>query len=344
MPHNAIESSPWHTDPGAFPPYAPETERLQFLINYAVLAPSGHNSQPWRFQVRGQEAALYADRSRARRAADPNDRELILSCGAALFNLRVAIRRFGYVCNADLLPDPSDPDLMAVIRLSGRQVPDAVDHRLFDAIPKRHTNRGAFEWRRIAEPLLDQLSEAGRAEGATVEWFQQDGERSLLADLVAEADETHFRDPQYREELSHWVRSSFRPRPDGVPAEALESDGQVASLAGMLPRVSGKARAVGDTHARLIVDAPAVAVVATAMDDPTAWLAAGQALERILLDAAAEGLSASFFNGPIEVPEMRARLQRTLLQGGYPQIAFRLGYAEPAPETPRRAAGDVLKP
>ncbi len=343
MPPNATKETvlPWHTDPDAFPPYASDADRLRFVLNYAVLAPSGHNSQPWKFEVREHEVALYADRSRARRTVDPNDRELILSCGGALYNLRVALRRYGYLFEVDVFPDPANPDMLALLRLTGRQVPEPENHVLFDAIPKRHTNRGTFDARPIPDALLEKMAQAGREEGAKIHWVRQDGLRARLADLVAEADEIHFSDPEYREELAHWVRSDRSRQPDGVPAAAMDGDRQVASIGGMLPHVVARGRQIGDTHARLLVDAPAVAVVTTPQDDPAAWLAAGQAMQSALLLATANGLSASFFNAPIEVAELRFHLKSGLAETGYPQVVFRLGYADAAPETPRRGADQV---
>jgi hypothetical protein len=87
---------PWKVSEGEFPKSGDAEEKLLFLLTYAVLAPSGHNTQPWRFRVRANEVELYADRTRGLPVVDPEDRTLIISCGAALFYLRVAIRHFGY--------------------------------------------------------------------------------------------------------------------------------------------------------------------------------------------------------------------------------------------------------
>jgi len=88
-------SAPWNVSAGDFPEDGDAAERLTFLLRYAVLAPSGHNTQPWLFCVRDDIVDLYGDRAQALAVVDPDDRELTISCGAALFNLRVALRRFG---------------------------------------------------------------------------------------------------------------------------------------------------------------------------------------------------------------------------------------------------------
>jgi hypothetical protein len=74
------------------------------LVTAAARAPSLHNSQPWRFRVRGDSVELHADPGRVLRQIDPAGREQVISCGAALFGLRLGLRRLGYVACAELLP------------------------------------------------------------------------------------------------------------------------------------------------------------------------------------------------------------------------------------------------
>ena len=92
----SVLSDPWEVFEADFPKTRDAGEKLRFLLNYAVLAPSGHNTQPWLFKVRNSEVELYTDRTRGLPVVDPEDRALVISCGAALFNLRAAVRHFGY--------------------------------------------------------------------------------------------------------------------------------------------------------------------------------------------------------------------------------------------------------
>lgn len=98
---------PWKVSADDFPADGYASDQLEFLLAYAVLAPSNHNTQPWRFRVNASNVELLADRHRAIRAIDPYDRELTLSCGAALYNLRVAAEYFGHRYSVELLPTPS---------------------------------------------------------------------------------------------------------------------------------------------------------------------------------------------------------------------------------------------
>src|SRR2546423_860927 len=130
-----------------------EEAALRAAVAHAVLAPSNHNSQPWLFGIGDGALRVRADRSRALPVVDPFDRELVISCGAALLNARLALRGLGYATTVEVLPDRSDPDLLACLHLAGRRVPTTADLQLVEAIPRRRTNRRPF----AGEPLPDDL-------------------------------------------------------------------------------------------------------------------------------------------------------------------------------------------
>src|SRR6185503_12665698 len=154
-----IAADPWSISAKDFPANGTTPEKWKFFLSYAVLAPSSHNSQPWLFQVRHDTLELYADRRRACPVVDPHDRELILSCGCALFHLRCAMRHFGYPGVMELFPD-RDPDLVARVSLGTKDVTDVEESLLFYAIPKRRTNRQPFYDEPVPSSLLISLQSA----------------------------------------------------------------------------------------------------------------------------------------------------------------------------------------
>lgn len=122
----------------AFPVDGAPEEQLRAAVAFGVQAPSGHNSQPWVFRVHDGVLDLHADRTRALPVVDPEDRELVISCGAALFNIRIALRRFGLAAEVTLLPDAADPDLLARVRLGRPHHATDEDHALFKEIGRAH--------------------------------------------------------------------------------------------------------------------------------------------------------------------------------------------------------------
>ena len=323
----------------AFPHEGSPEEKLRFLLRFAILAPSGHNMQPWKFRIQGPTLELLGDFTRTLPVADPENRELVMSCGAALLNLRVAIRNFGYTAVTELCPDPARPELLATVRLFGQAPPGRTDHRLFKAIPERRTNRNPFEARNIPRALLYRWQRAAAYEDAWLHLVDTPDERRALADLVAQGDAELGASRRYREELPRWMRPNQAVEAierDGVPGYALGM-GNLASA------ISGPSGALhGGRDRDLVLKAPAVFVLGTDEDDVEAWMIAGQALGRVLLAAQGEGVTASFFLQPIELPHLRTRLSDLIRELGYPQITFRLGYGGRVPPTPRRPVREVL--
>src|SRR6516225_6305731 len=104
------------------------------VVAEAVWAPSVNNTQPWRFVVGPDQIGLHADAGRRLEVADPDGREMMISCGAALFTARLALRSLGYVPEARVLPDPGDPTLVARLSWPGRAAATPFEHRLFSQV------------------------------------------------------------------------------------------------------------------------------------------------------------------------------------------------------------------
>jgi nitroreductase len=337
----AIED-PWKVSEQDFPQSGRAEEKLRFMLNYAVLAPSGHNTQPWLFKVRDDTVELCADRSRALPVVDPEDRALTISCGAALLHLRLAARHFGYADEVNVFPNPEDADLLAEVRLGDPYEATAEEHQLFEAINMRRTNRSPFQDREIPDEVLRALEAAASGEGAWLRTITDLATKNAVADLVAEGDRTQWSDRRFRRELAAWVHPNRTKSRDGMPGYAF-GFGDLMSLAGPLVMRTfdmGGGRAAQDRE--LAEGSPVLAVLGTETDTPVEWLSAGQALGRVLLRARAEGIDASYLNQPIEVPELRPRLRDTIGASGLPQLLFRMGYGPEVKPTPRRSADEVL--
>lgn len=336
------DESPWQVSQHDFPRDGDEEEQLLFMLNYAILAPSGHNTQPWLFRIADGGIEIYADRRRALAVVDPSDRELVMSCGTALFHVRVAMKHFGYQPVVRLLPSADDRDFMARIRLGASYEPTFNDHRLFMAIKRRRTNRQPFSDQDIPAPELEQLVEVAREEGATLHVLRSSAEKEQVAALIAEGDRRQASNPSFRRELAAWVHSNRSRSRDGLPGAAF-GFGDLLSHAGpFVVRTFdwGEGQAAKDQQ--LAEGSPALLVITTAADNQAAWLRAGQALDRVLLQARAYDLHTSYLNQPVEVTELRPQLAELLDTNEYPQLVLRIGYGEQVAPTPRRPVEDML--
>ncbi len=323
----------------------PLTAPMLAVLKYAALAPSSHNSQPWKFRLGGNELALFADRTRALPVVDPRDRELVMSCGAALFLARVALRYFGAQDLVELFPEPGDRDFLARLRAGDPRDASAEDRALFDAIPRRRTYRLPFEPPPVPEPLVAALQASAGEEGAWLRVLDGEPVREAAASLVMQGDRLQMADAAFRRELAAWTRTNYSRAGDGIPGHALGL-GDLASAAGPLVLRTfdlGKGQAAKDRD--LALGSPVLAVLGTFADSPYDWLAAGQALARVLLQARAQGVFASFLNQAVEVPQLRAQLQVITGLRGFPQVLLRLGYGREGRHgraTPRRPLEDLL--
>lgn len=334
--------NPWEVWEVEFPSNARPARQWLFLLNYAVLAPSNHNAQPWLFQVQDESVALYADRARALPVVDPDDRELIISCGAALFNLRTALRHFGYTGDLQTFPDATQPDLLARVRWGNRTTPTADEDKLFSAIRERRTNRQAFAGREVPASLLIMLQEEAHIENAWLAIIQGEDERNAVADLIARGDQIQWADKHFRRELAAWSCSNRSHRHDGIPGFS-RGLGDIMSYAGpLIERTFDMGHGEAAKDRQLATGSPVLAVLGTDADTPQDWLAAGQALERVMLRARAEEVWTSFLNQPIEVTDLRMMLHNLIERRGFPQLLLRMGYGTPIESTPRRGVHEVL--
>jgi hypothetical protein len=268
-----------------FPAEAAAAQKLRFVLEYAILAPSGHNTQPWRFAIAGDSLELRADRSRALPVVDPDDRELTMSCGAALAFVRVALSRFGHDAVVQPLPDAAEPDLLARVNLGDRVEPTTADQALFEAIPKRRTIRAPFDPRHVPAELVAELEQLATREGAWLAPIAPGERRREVAALVDEGDRAQAANPAFRRELAAWFRPNRSASRDGIPGYAFGMSDLFSRVGAFVLRRFdwGKRQATNDR--KLIEGAPLVAVLGTDRDEPRDWLAAGQALAYVLLRA-----------------------------------------------------------
>jgi hypothetical protein len=327
-----------------FPLTGTPARQLRAVIKYAVLAPSSHNTQPWLFRVSGDAIALYADRSRGLPVVDPDDRELVISCGAALFQLRIALRHFGCAETVELMPDPADPDLLARVRLSGSHEPTDEEHALFGAIPHRRTTRLPFADRLLPETVLGALAAAAAPEGGWLHFLKSPRLRDTAADLAVQGDRLQMTDGHFRRELAAWLRTNRGRRDDGMPGFARGFGDIMTAVGPLVVRTFDVGAGRAARNRELALGSPALGLLGTAGDTPRDWLAAGQALARVLLRAEVEGVTASFLNQGIEVPELRQSLQALVGGTGCPQLLLRFGYKGPTAlkATPRRPVDQVV--
>ena len=318
---------------GSTPPsvsgHSPDSSPL--AVDHAALASSTTPAATVAVHAPGTLADVFV--------VDPIGRELVQSVGAALFNARVALAACGWAVEVTRLPNPEDPDLMALVQL----IDGPADTQLAELdlqIAHRRTNRRTFDATIPSEAVLRRFAAAATAEDARLVPVLTEEQHRLIARLTPLADDAQHANPAYRAELRRWTN---RPRGEG--------DGIVASA---IPHVDGTAQddiPMRDFDTRGDGRLPAstghgtehtLVVLATHTDDPAAWLRSGEALQRVLLEIARAGWQASPITQVVEVTSARLDLRTSLTWDSWPQSMLRVGHAQATTATPRRNRGDVV--
>jgi len=277
-------------------------EIARYVVGEAVWAPSVHNTQPWWFSADSAGLSLYAEPARQLTVADPAGREMLISCGAALFTARLALRVAGYVPQARILPDPARPLLVA--RLGWRPGPAPTDYerRLYAQVRQRRSHRGGFAPLPVAPELLTLLREAVGRHGAVLRVITDEGTRFALAEVVQAAERTLQLDGARVRERSAWASPPGRARADGVPATAYPARAELTRPYFPSPDF-GRGRGWGHRSLSIVPgrSAGTVCLLETSSDEPADWISAGQALQRILLACTACGVAAALHSQPFEL-------------------------------------------
>lgn len=323
-------------------------DQIHTLVRTAALAPSLHNSQPWRFRPGPGYIDLLGDEGRRLPAGDPSGRELRIACGAALFNLRLAILDVGLRPVVTVYPERGRPDLIARVRYGGRRQAGPEERSLIAAIPHRHTNRTPFTGAPVTTAERNALRRAATDEGGWLHLVLDRSQRARLGELARLAHETQIGDHRFRAELAEWT-SRAPDRGDGVPAGAggplppPDDQWLLRDYSGGRRRAAPAPAPRGETPA-VPPDGPEplIAVLSTHTGVISEDVRAGVALQRVLLTATVQGLAVSFLSQLVEVAEVREEVRRLVSGARPPQVVLRIGHGAPVPATPRRPPSDLI--
>jgi hypothetical protein len=319
-----------------------DADTAYFLVDAAAWAPSVHNTQPWWFGARGPTVTLHADPDRRLNVADPDGREMLISCGAALCTLRLAVRRLGRDPQVRMAADPERPGLIADVTLGPTRPCGEDENRMYDQIRRRRTHRGGFRPEALPAGLLQALRTCALDENAALRVVADPRARIALGALTEVAEQLLRQDPAYCAEMARWAPRPGSRRRDGVHEDAYPRDpGRTDPHFAQRDFARGHGWSLTDAERH---GAPGVvALLTTRTDERAAWLQAGQALQRVLLRAAGHDVSAAFHTQTLEIPELRDFVRARFCDGRHPQTIMRLGIAEGEGRSVRRPPEELLR-
>lgn len=332
----------WDVNIEDFSEQKSEEDKLRFLLRFAVLAPSGHNTQPWDFSIKGNEMSLWVNQERSLEGSDPDRHQLLIAFGCMIENLCIAAQYYGFEPKIVYSQDLYKSDLIARILLDVRGSNQDSFEGLLSAIMRRRTNRGKYSNQILPASFTNQIKGYGD-EDLKILLINDNSKRNDIADIVVDAQIEAMESPAFREELSHYIKSSFTKEHVGMPGFALEIPAPVSLFASrLIKRINLSKQTKKKDSALLKMHTPTFMIISTAKDDPEDRLKAGRVFERIWLTATAGGLSCSPFAGAIQSGQHATQLKKVLDIDFVPQVFSRIGFAKKGVRHSPRFSADQL--
>lgn len=309
------------------------------LVRYATLAPSGHNTQCWKFHISQDTILILPDLSRRTPVVDPDDHHLFVSLGCALENLQQACLAYG------LKAQPQFDALKDVVAIKLAPT-TALATPLFKAIIDRQCTRGLFDGKALTTAELRALELAGTGKGVRMVLLTAKPDMEKILDLVVQGNTTQLNDAAFVKELKQWLRFSAREavdKRDGLYSITSGNPSIPRWLGSPLFEVLVSDDSENDKYARQTRSSSGIAIFVSDADDKAHWIEAGRCYERFALQATSMGIRNAMLNQAVEVPLMRRELADFLgLQAGRPDLVVRFGRGNKMPQSLRRDVNAVL--
>lgn len=317
-----------------------EAAQMKEIVRYAALAPSGHNTQCWRFRLENRSIAILPDLSRRTPVVDPDDHHLYVSLGCAAENLIQGARAFGFMGNAEF--NPASDGVITVALEQSR----AEESPLFKAIPYRQCTRTDYDGKPLDSGELRLLEAAGTGNGVSLILLTEREAMEKVLEYVVQGNTMQINNPAFVSELESWIRFSDGEAirtGDGLTARSTGSPPTPRWLGRLLFSTFFRVKPENDKYARDIRSSAGIAVFASNVDDKHHWVEAGRCYERFALQATVLGIRNAFVNQPVEESILRPEFAKTLGLGDRrPDLVVRFGRGKEMPRSLRRTVESVL--
>ena len=309
------------------------------LIHYATQAPSGHNSQPWKFKICGNCINIYPDFDRALPVADPHHRELYISLGCATENLVTAAKALGIQSEVKLLPF-NDGEYSIQIWLSDF-VSAKKDEHILQVIESRQTNRSVYKNQQLSPNMLNNISRLPREKGVSLHFFQKGtAPFELLKSFALRASVVQMQDQEYKKELINWIRFNpmqVKKTEDGMSYKALGAPAMPPFFGKIVMQTMLNPLKQNKDELKKIDSSSHFLLLTTHENDIPSWIRLGRYLERILIHLTDLGIANAYVN---TIAEDFKKVMNLKLQ---PAMLLRLGFADKMPYSPRRPLTEVME-
>lgn len=311
------------------------------MVSYAVKAPSGHNAQPWLFELQDDKIIILPNFAKTLPAVDSDNRELFISLGCAAENLCLAASALQYSTTVDV-------DSTGIISVHLQKSNDITPDSLFEQIEKRQTNRSVYNGKRISDDTLSKIvQQAQTAENNIYAWAKNTAEFNQLTDFVLQGNILQMNDKAFNEELLSWIRFNKKhseTTSDGLSYAVMGAPNLPKSITKTIVKFALNPKSQNKTDLKKIDSSSHLLLLTSRENNIASWVATGRALQRLLLILTRNNIAVAYLNQPCEVEELNTKMQTQLpIDRQKPQILLRIGYAKPMPYSKRKAISEVIK-
>jgi len=310
------------------------------MIEYAIKAPSGHNTQPWLFKINNDNIEVLPNLQKALPVVDPDNRELFISLGCAIENLCIAASNKGYKAEPVIFTNGTTTINLKKDSLQEKNI-------LFEQIPVRQTNRSVYNGIMITDSIIDIISNIESEENIQIYFYKRGTALyDTITDYVIAGNSIQMGDNAFKEELKSWMRFNKKHQDE-------YNDGLSYAVFGApnLPRfiakpiisnaVNAKSQNKGDL--KKIKSSSHFILFTTKTNTIIEWINLGRSLERVLLKLTESGLVHSYLNQPNEIEELSVKMNESLnIKEEYTTILLRIGYGNKMPYSKRKSVESII--
>lgn len=313
-------------------------EKLRFLLNFAVLAPSSHNSQPWSFVIKDNSILISPEQKRRLSESDKNDRQLYISLGCAVENIIIAADYYGYKTSIDY-----QQPIKITFFSKKRNIKEKINKNI-NSILNRIMNRNKYNNTSLPIDFLEKIKLLSNS-NLSICIIEDTSKKNLLADTIIKAGIKAMENKDFRKELSQYVKSNITKSKIGMPGFSLGIPTPVSLIISILLKYINMNKLSKKQDEKLLKEhTPAFIVISTKDDNREAWVQAGKIYENIAIFAENNNIKTSVLAAPIQIGEFYKDLQKILNTNLRPQVLFRIGYTNKIPKhSPRLEISDVIK-
>jgi hypothetical protein len=316
---------------------------LKKFVEYGIKAPSGHNTQPWKFVIKDNKIEIHPDFDRKLPIVDGDNHALYMSLGCAVENIILAAKNDDYEAELKIIKDLKDIDFISITMIHNNVIQK---DKLFDYIEKRQVTRNEYDKMPIPLEDLKQMIDSTKFEGIQVKYFTSKKDIDRLKSFIIQGSNLQFQNKDFVNELVSWIRFSKKEvvkKKDGIwhASMGMPSTGRFVGNVIMKHFVSAKSEA--KRWDKIINASAAFALFSVEKNDVFNWVHLGRAFQRFGLMATKLNINHAHVNMPCEELSVRNKMKLELgLENAYPLLLIRLGYSNKMPYSYRRNVDEVF--